>query len=359
MGLKIALTYNLKRKINDADLPDDYYSEFDSKETIEAIASGLRSGGNEVLLVEADKGMLSWFQNNEVDIVFNIAEGSRGESRESQVPAILDFLNIRYTGSGILALSVSLNKALTKKLFEQAGIPTPDYRLIKEPSGLSDYGLKYPLIVKPNSEGSGKGITVTSVVRDKEALEREVERIHRIYKQEILVEEFIDGRELTVGILGNDPPAALPILEIDFASCKNSGEYFYTWKVKEYEKEVEESAGLSPSWHCPARLSEEDTAKVRDIALRAHSVIGCADLSRVDIIFGKDGIPYVLEVNPLPGLDPKDSNLPYIAKRAGFNYAGLMNKILEVALKRYKTKKRTLACSVASSGQALRERSLH
>lgn len=357
MGLKVALTYNLKRKIDNADLPDDYYSEFDSKETIEAITDGLRCHGNEVFLVEADKGLLSWFLNNDVDIVFNIAEGLRGESRESQVPAILDFLNVPYTGSGVLALSVSLNKALTKKLFEQAGIPTPKYKLIKESAGLTDPGLKYPLIVKPNSEGSGKGIAVTSVVHNKEELAREVERTHRLYKQEILVEEFIDGKELTVGILGNDPPFALPILEIDFANCKNSGEYFYTWKVKEYEKEVEESAGLSPSWHCPARLSESDTAKVKDIALRAHSIIGCADLSRVDIVFGKDGIPYVLEVNPLPGLDPKDSNLPYIAKCAGFSYAGLMNKILEVALERCKTKNKTLAC--LSGRQAPQERSLH
>jgi len=356
MGLKVALTYNLKRKIEDADLPDDYYSEFDSKETIEAIAGGLRSGGNEVFLVEADKGLLNWFLNNDVDIVFNIAEGLHGESRESQVPAILDFLDIPYTGSGILALSVSLNKTLTKRLFEQSGIPTPNYKLIKDPAGLSDSGLKYPLIVKPNSEGSGKGITITSVVRDKEQLAREVERTHRIYKQEILVEEFIEGKELTVGILGNDPPAALPTLEIDFSSCNNSGEYFYTWKVKEYEKEVEEKLGLSPLWHCPARLSEADMSKVRDVALKAHSVLGCADLSRVDIIFSKDGIPYVLEVNPLPGLDPKDSNFPHIAKCAGLSYAELMNKIVDVALERYKTKNGNLACP--SGRQALQERSL-
>lgn len=343
MGLKVALTYNLKRKIEDADLPDDYYSEFDSKETIETIANGLRSGGNEVFLVEADRGLLSWFQNNDVDIVFNIAEGLDGESRESQVPAILDFLNIPYTGSGILALGISLNKALTKKLFEQAGIPTPKYKLIRDPGEISDSGLRYPLIVKPNGEGSGKGITITSVVRDEGELAREVERTHRIYKQEILAEEFIDGKELTVGILGNDPPVALPILEIDFSNCKNSGEFFYTWKVKEYEKEVEEGLGLSPLWHCPARLSEADTAKVKDIALKAYSVIGCVDLSRVDIILSKEGVPYVLEINPLPGLDPKDSNFPYIAKRAGLSYAELMNKIVEVSLERHKMKNKNLA----------------
>ncbi|OGX34639.1 MAG: hypothetical protein A3F87_00750 [Omnitrophica WOR_2 bacterium RIFCSPLOWO2_12_FULL_51_24] len=329
-------------------MPDDYYSEFDSKETIEAIANGLRSGGNEVFLVEADKGLLNWFQNNKVDIVFNIAEGINGESRESQVPAVLDFLGIPYTGSGVLALGVSLNKTLTKKLFEHAGIPTPKYRLITDPAVISDEGLRYPLIAKPNSEGSGKGITMSSVVRNKAELTREVEKTSRVYQQETLVEEFIDGKELTVGILGNYPPAVMPILEIDFSNCKTSGEFFYTWKVKEFEKEVEESKGLSPHWYCPARLSETEAKIIGETALKAFHTIGCVDLSRVDIMLGKDGVPYVLEVNPLPGLDPVDSNFPYIAKCAGMDYGNLMNRILEVAVERH-NKNKSLALQERSS----------
>lgn len=348
MGLKVAFTYNLKRKTGNTNLPDDYYSEFDSKETIEAIANGLRSGGKEVFLVEADKGLLNWFQNNKVDIVFNIAEGLNGESRESQVPAILDFLGIPYTGSGALALAVSLNKTLTKKLFGQAGIPTPKYKLIADPAVVSDEGLSYPLIVKPNSEGSGKGITMASVVRNKAELVREAEKTARVYRQEILVEEFIDGREFTVGILGNYPPVAMPILEIDFSNCKASGEFFYTWKVKEFEKEVEESKGLSPYWYCPARLSETEAKIIKETALKAFHAIGCVDLSRVDIMLGKDGAPYVLEVNPLPGLDPVDSNFPYIAKCAGLSYGDLMNRILEAAVERHNKNKNI----------ALQERSL-
>lgn len=348
MGLKVAFTYNLKRKIGNTGLPEDYYSEFDSKETIEAIANGLRSGGNQVFLVEADKGLLNWFQDNKVDIVFNIAEGLNGESRESQVPAILDFLGVPYTGSGVLALAVSLNKTLTKKLFERAGIPTPKYRLITDPAAVSDEGLKYPLIAKPNSEGSGKGITMSSVVRNREELTREVEKTSRVYRQETLVEEFIEGRELTVGILGNYPPAVMPILEIDFSNCKASGEFFYTWKVKEFEKEVEEEKGLSPNWHCPARLSEAEVKLIGETALKAFHTIGCVDLSRVDIMLGNDGVPYVLEVNPLPGLDPVDSNFPYIAKCAGMDYGGLMNRILEVALERH-NKNKNLALQERSS----------
>lgn len=343
MGLRVALTYNLKREIGDAGLPDDYYSEFDSKETIEAIAEGLRAEGNDVFPVEADKGLLNWFQNNNVDIVFNIAEGLNGDSRESQVPAILDFLNIPYTGSGVLPLAVSLNKALTKRLLEQAGIPTPRSQLVCNPAQLTDEGLKYPLIVKPNNEGSGKGISMASVVRERADLIRQVNGIYSVYKQEVLIEEFISGREVTVGIIGNTPPAAMPVLEIDFSNCGNSGEFFYTWKVKEYEKESEETMGLSPLWHCPARLNGADTEKIKEAALRAYSVIGCVDICRVDIILSGEGIPYVLEVNPLPGLDPKDSNFPYIAKCAGLNYPALMNRILEVSLERHRIKNTKLA----------------
>jgi D-alanine-D-alanine ligase len=265
-----------------------------------------------------------------------------GESREAQVPAILDFLGIPYSGSGVLALSISLNKALTKKLFKQAGIPTTKYMLIEDLTDISDAGLRYPLIVKPNSEGSGKGITITSVVRNKEELTREVDKTYRVYRQEILVEEFIDGKELTIGILGNYPPAALPILEIDFSNCRASGEFFYTWKVKEYEKEVEDSKGLSPLWHCPARLTAQEAAIVRETAIKAFNVLGCVDLSRVDIVLDKKGVPYVLEVNPLPGLDPVDSNLPFIAKCAGLDYPALMNRILETAIERH-TKNGNLA----------------
>ncbi len=334
MGQKVAFTYNLKRKVEEG-LPDDYYSEFDSKETIEAIANGLRSRGNEVFLVEADKGLLNWLQSNKIDIVFNIAEGINGESREAQVPAILDFLGVPYTGSGVLALSASLDKAFTKKIFEQAGIPTPRYKLIEEPAEISDEGLRYPLIVKPNREGSGKGITITSVVRNRAELEKEVCKTYKTYRQEILVEEFIEGRELTVGIIGNSPPAVLPILEIDFSNCRASGEFFYTWKVKEFEKEVEDSKGLSPIWHCPARLTKQEEALVGDTAIKAFNALGCVDLSRVDIILDKEGVPYVLEINPLPGLDPIDSNFPFIAKCAGLDYPALMNRILDVAIERH------------------------
>lgn len=332
MGYKVALTYNLKRK--DASLPEDYFSEFDSEETIQAMANALREKGNEVFLVEANEELLDWFRANEVDIVFNVAEGKNGRARESEVPAILDFLRIPYTGSGVLALALSLDKVMAKKIFCYEGISTPNFQLFREPNEELDSHLKFPLIVKPNREGSAIGIHRSNVVRNKEKLYKEIEKIKAQYDQEVIVEEFIEGKELTIGILGDSPPVVLPILEIDFSSSKKSGEYFYSWRMKEYQGD--EPLGLNPRFFCPARLDKELIELVKDVALRAHRALGCQDVSRCDIRLSNDGVPYVLEVNSLPGLDPKESNLPLMAKAAGLSYAVLINTILESAINRNK-----------------------
>lgn len=330
--LKVALVYNLKRP-KSGNEPGDYFSEFDSQETIEAIASALRVGGHEIFLVEAEIKLLDWLKFNPVDIVFNIAEGLSGSSRESQVPAILDFLDIPYTGSGVLTLALSMDKAKAKQIFMHQGIPTPKFQLFKNEKESLQQNLLFPLIVKPNCEGSAKGIHASSVVKDKTGLYEEITRVRKLYLQDVLVEEFIEGTELTVGILGNHRPQILPILEIDFTNCKDKGESFYSWEVKEYQ-------GIDPQYpdpefFCPARLSREQEDAVRKVAFAAHQALGCLDMSRVDMRLSSDSIPYVLEVNALPGLDPKESNLPRMAKVSNISYSGLINRILENALKRY------------------------
>lgn len=331
--MKIALTFNLKRDQQKEDRPPDYFSEFDSEKTILAIASILKESGHQVSLVESDNKLFSFFKENKVDFVFNIAEGTNGGSRESQVPAILDFLGIPYTGSPVLTLSLALDKAMAKKLFKYESIPTPNFQLFRRAEEELDQSLKFPLIVKPNHEGSAKGILTSNVVYDKSRLFEEVRRIRSIYEQEVLVEEFIEGRELTVGIFGNGEPKALPILEIDFSNCKEGGEYFYSWRVKEFQGD--EALHLNPTFHCPARLDDELTQKVQDVALRAHKALGCLDISRTDIRLSQENIPYVLEVNPLPGLDPDESNFTFIAKYAGISFKDLINTILENAIRRY------------------------
>jgi D-alanine-D-alanine ligase len=329
--MQVALTYNLKEK--DSSKPADFFSEFDSQETINAIVGALNKRGHSVLPVNVNReDLFSYFRSNRVDMVFNIAEGRTGKFRESEVPAVLDYLNIPYTGSNTFALALALNKALTKKILLAEDIPTPLFQLFEEPAGLLNAALKFPLIVKPNREGSAKGINKSNVVYDQQSLYAKIKEIQQFYHQEALVEEFIDGKELTVGILENGKTVILPILEIDFSSCRESGEYFYSWRMKEYQGNSE--LGLVPSFHCPARLDKHTEARVKETALKTHHAVGCFDISRTDIRLGTDNVPYVLEINPLPGLDPKESNFPLMAYASGMQYDELIETILMSAFKR-------------------------
>jgi len=255
-----------------------------------------------------------------------------GKFRESEVPAILDYLNIPYTGSNTFSLALALNKALTKKILKAEDIPTPPFQLFTKGTEELDPALKFPLIVKPNCEGSAKGINISNVVNTKDMLFEKVKEILNLYKQGVLVEEFIEGKELTVGILENGKTTILPILEIDFSNCKNSGEYFYSWRMKEYQGNSE--LGLVPTFHCPARIDKHTEAKVKEIALKTHHAVGCFDISRTDIRLSQDNIPYVLEINPLPGLDPRESNFPIMAYAAGMTYEDLIEAILLSATRR-------------------------
>jgi D-alanine-D-alanine ligase len=329
--MKIALTYNLKKK--DETKPLDYFSEFDSEETVTAISSVLKNKGHSVDLVDVEQSNLfSYFRENRVDMVFNIAEGKCSKFRESEIPAILDYLDIPYTGSNTISLALALNKALTKKILKAENIPTPSFQVFGKDSKELDPNLRFPLIVKPNREGSAKGINVSNVVNTKEHLFTKIKETQELYKQEVLVEEFIEGKELTVGILENGKVAVLPILEIDFSECQKSGEYFYSWRMKEYQGNTE--FGLVPTFHCPARLDKDTEERVKEVALRTHQAVGCSDMSRTDIRLSKDNIPYVLEINPLPGLNPRESNFPIMAYAAGMKYEDIIEAILMNASER-------------------------
>ena len=169
------------------------------------------------------------------------------------------------------------------------------------------------------------------MVRDEAALRQQVRRIHEEYRQEALVEEFIEGTELSVGVLGNEQPWALPVLEIDFASCQGSKESFYSWRIK---NQGQADSGPRPRYHCPARISPEVACRVQDAALRAHRALGCRDLSRTDIRLRADGVAFVLEVNPLAGLDPVESNFTQMTMAAGIPYPNLINHLVELVLAR-------------------------
>jgi len=356
--MKVAVVYNMKKKAHNSQLPADFYSEFDSEKTVRAIQDALAGGGNEVSLIEADSHFLENILKNRdrIDIAFNIAEGEGGTSRESRVPAILDYVGIPYTGSGVLSLTVGLDKAASKKLFRYEKIPTPNFQLFSSSRDKLDESLKFPLIVKPNCEGSAKGISTASVVNDEAHLREQIEKVSESYSQDAIVEEFIEGRELTVGVLDGAELKALPILEIDFSNCRESGEYFYSWRMKEYQGDL--SQHLDPQFYCPARLDEKTARGIMDIAKRSHAALGCCDFSRTDIRLSVDGVPYVLEVNPLPGLDPTDSNFTYIAKAAGIEYAKLINTILHNAVERYNRKKEGINWQKRDGGTSICGRTL-
>ena len=331
--MRVALTYNLKKK--DPLKPKDYFSECDSEETINSVIAALKTKGHCVEAIDVEyPALFSYFKKNRVDMVFNIAEGKHGRFRESEVPAVLDYLNIPYTGSDTFSLALALNKTLTKKILKAENIPTPNFQLFIKGTEILDSDLRFPLIVKPNAEGSAKGINKTNVVHNSSDLVSKVKECIDIYQQEALVEEFIEGKELTVGILENGKTRVLPILEIDFSNCKKSGEYFYSWKMKEFQGNRE--LGLVPEFYCPARLDKDTENKVKDVALRTHRAVGCLDISRTDIRLDKNNVPYVLEINPLPGLDPKESNFPIMAYAAGMKYEDLIEAILLSASERTK-----------------------
>jgi D-alanine-D-alanine ligase len=329
--MKVTLAYNLKKE--DLGKPADYFSEYDNIATIRAIVSALESKGHCVSLLDVEsQDLFSYFRNNPTDIVFNIAEGAGTQFRESETPAILDILGIPHTGSSALSLAIALDKAMAKKILLSEGLPTPKFQIFTRGDEELDPGLHFPLIVKPNREGSSKGIGNFSVVDTRAGLYQAIKEVIDKYRQEALVEEFIAGKELTVGIMQNGKITVLPILEIDFSSCQRSGEYFYSWRMKEYQGNHE--LGLTPTFYCPARLDKDTEERVKDASIKAHRAIGCSDLSRVDIRLSNSGTPYILEINPLPGLDPQVSNFTLMAKAAGFRYEDLIESILLSALER-------------------------
>jgi len=257
-----------------------------------------------------------------------MAEGFKGRSRESHVPAALEMLGIPYTGSDPLSLAVSLHKPTAKKVLLYHGVPTPAFRVIDPGDSLSELNLGLPLFVKPAHEGSSMGISPTSKVTGELDLVKQVELIHRTYKQSALVEEFVGGREFTVGILGNEDPFYLPIMEINYADCPHFHGEVYTRQFKAEWSDLR-------FYTCPASIPPELESRLRSVSLAAYRALECKDVGRVDVRLGPKGLPYVLEVNPLPGLSPGFSDLPRMAEAGGIPFEDLVNHIMHLALDRY------------------------
>jgi len=261
--------------------------------------------------------------------VFNLSTGIRGESRQSQVPAILEMLGIPYVGSGVLAHSLALNKAFAKKILKFHKVPTAYFQEFYTGEEELDPNLKFPVIVKPACEGSGFGIHRNSLVNSEKDLYKKVKELLKTYQPPALVEEYIDGREYTVGIIGNGKSkTVLPIVEINFDMVTEEYDKFNTFESKH-------GRGGQKQIICPAKLSEGQKKIIEKSALMAFEALKCRDFARVDIRV-KDNTAYVLEINSLPGLQRGYSDFPLMAKTAGMSYEDLILKILDVAMKRYK-----------------------
>lgn len=336
MTLKVGLTYNLRKQVDtENNEPEDFYAEFDDEETINAIADALKTGGCKVTKIEADEKAYSRLKRLLPDIVFNFAEGIRGESRESHIPAMLEMLGIPYTGSGPLTLAIALNKALTHQLLEINEISSPFFQVFNRVDERIDVKLEFPCVVKPLSEGSSKGIWNSSLIKDERALRRQVSWVIKTYNQPAIVEEFLQGREFTIGLIGNETPTVLPIVEIllDKLPVKASRLYSYEakwiWDVPGNQLEI---------FHCPSDITDGLREKLEKIAVTTFRVLNCKDVCRIDMRLDKSNEPRVLEVNPIPGLIPDPdahSCLPEAARAAGYSYDQLICTILWHGLKRH------------------------
>ncbi len=328
--MRIGLSYDLKETIALQQTScDDICEEYDSLETVELIATSLEAEGHIVTMLAGGREFLGRILQDKVDFVFNIAEG-RGtyRSREAQVPSILEMLNIPYSGSDPQCLAISLDKHLTKKLVASEGVSTPTWRVINNRQELrqTDYSrFPFPAIVKPAYEGSSKGIRLTSLVEDARQANEVIECLLDKYHQPAMMERVILGDEVTVGIIGNSPPRVLGVMRI---LPKQKNDYFlYTLEVKRNYLELVD-------YECPAGLDEKVLQRIQTASLKAYQALGCRDFARVDFRISAGGVPYFLEINPLPGLG-NHSDLVIMAQKLGRNHRQLTSAVLNTALERY------------------------
>ncbi len=320
--MRVGLTYDLKDDYLALGFAEHEVAEFDSRETIDALAGALTGLGYEVERIGhvralAARLVAGW----RCDLVFHVAEGVAGYGRESQVPALLEAYEIPYTFSDPLVCALTLHKGMAKHVARGCGVPTPAFELVTSAADAAAVSLPLPLFAKPVAEGSSKGVTEKSLVTSKAALVAVCSELLEQYRQPVLVEEYLSGREFTVGILGTgDSARALGTLEVVLLEGADLGVYSYRNKTQ--WENIVEYVLLEPG---PLR------SDVEDVALATWRCLGCRDAGRVDIRLDGAGRPQMLEVNPLAGLQPGYSDLPNMAEMAGMSYGALIGEIVRCA----------------------------
>lgn len=339
------------------DMSPDQWDDLDSPKTVEILCSTLGKLGHTAEFLEANINppfvLREKLESFQPDLCLNIAEGHFGDGREAHIPSVLEMMRLPYTGSRVITLAMALDKPLTKRVLHYHDLPTPEFQVFGTADeaineDLTDGGeLRFPLFVKPSREGTGIGVTTKSVVQSIEELRERVKEMLARYNQPVLCERYIDGRELTVGLIGNLGPTAarrlndrtapellpeeltfFPALEVDTSKYGESEGGIYTNRIK---------TDLVDTFHytCPARIDTGLADHLNRLSAAVFRVLGCLDISRVDFRLDREGNPYILEINPLPGLNPDYSDLPIEAKAAGWSYDRLIKSLVDLAAERW------------------------
>ena len=323
--MRVGLTYDLRADYLAAGYGEEETAEFDRPETIDALETALRGLGHQPDRIGTAKRLIERLaRGDRWDLVFNISEGLHGgAARESQVPAILDVYDIPYTFSDPLVLGVCLHKGLTKLVVRDAGVPTPDFALVERPEDIAGVDLPFPVFAKPVAEGTGKGVGPTSKIRDREGLERVCRSLLEQFRQPVLVETFLPGREFTVGVLGTGREATvLGTLEIVLLGAAEPDAYSYVNKEK-CDELVE--------YRTARAEQDEEVRRAEQVVLDAWRALGCRDGGRLDVRSDAAGQPNFIECNPLAGLHPFHSDLPMIATAVGLPYQAMIGRIVDSA----------------------------
>ena len=322
--MKIGITYDLREDYLIEGYSEEETAEFDRAETIEAIDQTLKELGYRTDRIGHLKSLTRRLAaGDRWDMVFNLAEGLRGFGREAQIPALLDAYDIPYTFSDPLVLALTLHKGMTKHVIRDMGIPTPDFAIIEKEDQITGICLSYPLFAKPVAEGTGKGITAASKINTEKELVDVCRMLLTVFKQPVLVESFLPGREFTVGIIGTGKDAiATDTMEVCLKAQAEPDVYSYINK-ENCEELVEYRL-----------VYDEEAQQVRETALSAWRGLGCRDAGRMDLRSDRSGRPNFMEVNPLAGLHPQHSDLPIIFSLMGKTFHQLIDRIMHSALKR-------------------------
>jgi D-alanine-D-alanine ligase len=332
--MRIGLAYNEKPESSNA---SDAYAEWDDPSTITAVEQALALYGT-VVRLEADEFFPQKLALARPDIVFNMAEGLHGLSRESHVPAICEYLNIPYTGSDPLTMALTLHKGRTKEILAYRGVPTAPFRVIERIADLDRVPLPFPLFVKPVAEGSGKGIFINNLCDSPAQLAERVLFLLERYDQPVLVETYLTGSEFTVAILDNGADVrCLPIVGFDFATLPAGAPPVYGYEAKWIWDTREHPLAIFQCPPSPADAPASLCREIQRVALDAYGALGCRDWCRVDVRVDRFGVPNIVELNPLPGIIPDpamNSCFPKAARVAGYSYDELIQEVLRIAWKR-------------------------